>query len=352
MKRTGTLLISILSVGGLALAQQEPPSTWRRAGDPPPTAPAAAPTPQTAPNSQNDPQDPTQPIERPNDAYGQPGQAPMQAMPQGQSQRPAYGFPPQLTLKPGTYVTVRINQGLTTDRNHVGDTFSVNLISPVIVDGIVVANRGQMAYGRVAEVEKQHSDKPSRLGVELTGLVLADGTQAPVRSQLVAQQGGRTPGGVQAGTIVGTTAVGAAIGGIAARGAGAAIGAGAGAAAGIIGVLLTRNHPTVLYPETALTFQITSPVTISTANSSAFRFVGPEDYGRTYSSYNDRPGGPRPGPGPAPAPPAYYYGGYPGYYPGYYYPYSYWGPSVVIGGGWGWGGWGRGWGGGFGRRWR
>ncbi len=356
MKRTCTFLITVLSVGGLALAQQDPPSTWRRIGDPPPAAPAATPAPQGAPNSQADSQDPTQPVERPNDAYGQPAPAPMSQQPmsqqpmQGQSQRPAYGLPPQLTLKSGTYVTVRINQGLTTDRNHVGDTFSVSLITPVIADGIVVANRGQMGYGRVAEVEKQHSDKPSRLGLQLTGLVLADGTQAPVTSHLVAQQGGSTPGGVQAGTIVGTTAVGAAIGGIAARGAGAAIGAGAGAAAGIIGVLLTRNHPTVLYPETVLTFQLTSPVTISTVNSSAFRFVGPEDYGRTYSSYNDRPG-PQPRPGPAPVPPAYYYGGYPGYYPGYYYPYSYWGPSVVIGGGWGWGrGWG--WGGGFGRRWR
>jgi hypothetical protein len=352
MKRTRTLLLTFLSVSGMVLAQDQPPSGWRRAGDAPPAPPATAPNPAN-PAQPADTQDPSQPVDRSNDAYGQPPQqAPMQAP----AQRPSYGLPAQLTLKSGTYVTVRINQGLSSDRNHIGDTFSANLMAPVIVDGIVVANRGQVAYGRVAEVQKQHSDKPSRLGLELTGLTLADGTQAPVTSQLVAQQGRGTPAGIQAGTIVGTTAVGAAIGGAAAWGTGAAIGAGAGAAAGIIGVVLTRNHATILYPETALTFQVTSPVTISTAHSpQAFRFVGPEDSGRPYSSYNDRPAPQlRPGPGPAPVPPSYYYGGYDPYYypsyPAYYYPYAYWGPSIWVGGGWGWRGGGF-YGGGF-RRFR
>jgi|SRR5271157_719031 len=345
MKRTPILTLTVLSFTGLMLAQ-DPPSGWRRLNDQPP-ATAAAP--------QNEAQLPAQPVDRPaSDAYGQPSQ-PSQA-PVAPARRPAYGLPAQLTLKPGTYVTVRINQGFSTDRNHVGDTFSASLMAPVIVDGVVVANRGQIAYGRVAEVEKQHSDKPSSLGLELTGLTLADGTQAPLTSQLVAQQGRSTPGAVQAGTIVGTTALGAAVGGAAAWGTGAAIGAGAGAAAGIVGVLLTRHHATVLYPETALTFQVTSPVAISTVNSpQAFRFVGPEDYTRTYSSYTERPAPQVQGsPLGRPAPPSYYYDyspyGYnPYYYPGYY-PY-YYGPSVIVGGGWGWGGgWGRGWGGGWGFR--
>jgi hypothetical protein len=133
------------------------------------------------------------------------------------------------------------------------------------------------------------------------------------------------------------------VGGIAAWGRGAAIGAGAGAAAGIIGVMVTRNHPTVVYPETALTFEITSPVTISTTRApQAFRYVGPEDYDRPAPQFAQRP--------PAAGPRAYYYG--PGYYPYYgypypygYYPYSpyYWGPGfgvgIAIGPRWGWGRW-------------
>ena len=187
MKRTRTLLLTVVSLSSFALAQQDAPSGWHRTNDQPPasTAPQAS---TGAPQTLG--QDPAQPVDRSTDAYGQPAQGQPSAPPQ----RPAYGLPAQLTLKPGTYVTVRINQGLSTDHNQVGDTFSATLMQPVIVDGVIVANRGQMAYGRVAELQKQHSDNPSRLGLALTSFTLADGTQTPVASQLVAQQGGTTPG--------------------------------------------------------------------------------------------------------------------------------------------------------------
>jgi hypothetical protein len=193
--------------------------------------------------------------------------------------RPAYGLPAELAVKPGTYISVRINQALSTDHNQAGDPFTATLMQPLVVDGIVVAHRGQTVYGNVAEVERQHSDKPSRLKLELTSFTLADGTQVAVQTQLVARRGGTTPAGVQAGTVAETTVAGAAVGAAADWGRGAAIGAGAGAAAGIVGVILTRNHPTVVYPETELTFQMTSPIAISTTRApQAFRYVGPEDY--------------------------------------------------------------------------
>jgi hypothetical protein len=103
-----------------------------------------------------------------------------------------------------------------------------------------------------------------------------------------------------------------------------------GAAAGIIGVLATRNHPSVIYPETALTFQTENAIVIDTGNSTgAYRYVGPDDYS-----------GPRTQVMQAPAQrPGYGYG--PGYYP--YYPYPYYYPYYGFGlgvrlGGWGWGG--------------
>src|SRR5205085_6046162 len=207
--------------------------------------------------------------------FGQPMQAGPQQFPQDGPQqgpqqqpppmnRPAYGLPAQLTLRPGTYMTVRIGQPLSSDRNQAGDTFVASLAQPVIVDGIVVAQRNQMLYGRVAEAERSHSDRPSRLALELTSLTLADGTQVPIRSQLVGRQGGSTPVDQQVGTVATTTAVGAMIGAVADWGRGAAIGAGVGAAAGLAGVLMTRNHATVVYPETALTFAMQAPATIET----------------------------------------------------------------------------------------
>ncbi len=328
MTRSRSLRIAIvcLAASGLVLAQDQPPPTpqqppasggWRRVSDAPPQ------------------QDPTQPVER-SDAYGQPTQANPQAPPPAPS-RPAYGLPAQLTLQPGTYVTIRTDQMLSSNHNQPGDTFSGTLIQPVVVSGVVVAQRGQTVYGRVAEAQKSRSDRSSRLGLELTGLTLADGAQAPIRSQLVARQGTTTPAGRQVGTVATTTGVGAMIGAAADWGTGAAIGAGVGAAAGLIGVMVTRNRPTVVYPETALTFRVESPVTISTVNApQAFHYVGPGEY--------DRPLNAQLQPRPMPRPALPYYAPYP--YP--YYPY-YWGPGIGV-----W--WGRGpgyfYGRGYYRRWR
>jgi hypothetical protein len=251
-----------------------------------------------------------------------------------------------LTLKPGTFFTVRTNTMLASNKNKAGDLFTATLTQPLVVDGIVIAQRGQTVVGRVADAGKG-KDGVHFLKLELTGITLADGSQVPVQSQLATSQGRTTPAGVQAGTVVGTTAVGAAIGGAAAWGTGAAIGAGAGAIAGIAGVIATRDHPAVLYPETPLTFQVTAPVTVSTANApQAYRYVGPEDYQQQpamTSRLNPRP--------PAGYPPANYLYGpgyyYPGYYPGYYpyagyYPY-YYGPGFGVGIGIGPGFYGRRW---------
>ncbi len=188
--------------------------------------------------------------------------------------------------------------------------------------------------------QKHEAKQAGRLGVQLTTLTLVDGEQVPLNTELTSRRGGTTPGGAEAGTIVTTTGIGAIIGAAAGRGPGAAIGAGAGALAGMIGVLETHNHASVLYPEQILTFRLQTPITVSTGNApQAFRYVEPGEYNQPYY------GGGGPGPnqsyaaGPAPAP---YYGyGYPYPYYGYGYPY-YWGPSLAFY--WGPGYWGgRGW---------
>jgi hypothetical protein len=242
--------------------------------------------------------------------------------PKQQAENPAptpYGVvPAELTLPAGTLIPVRMQEMLSSDRSRQGDGFSATLEQPLVSDGVVVAHRGQMVYGRVVEAVKATANQPSRLAVELTMLILADGSQVQARSDLTNLQGGREPGRQQADTVIGPTVAGAAIGGIAARGAGAAIGAGAGAVAGVALVLMTRNRPTVVYPETAFTFRLEQPLRVSTARApDAFRFVDPSEYQRP-DSVRPRPAAaprcpmcaPRPIPGPV-----YYPGwGYPGWY--------------------------------------
>ncbi|MBV8811471.1 MAG: hypothetical protein JO033_22610 [Acidobacteriaceae bacterium] len=313
--------------------------------DPPygqnPSDPNQAPPPASnPPNAQPEYQQPN----APQGGYGQPGygQTPYGQQSGNQSYPPArYQAPPpvprSLTIQQGTYVTVRVNQMLSSAKNQQGDAFTATLTQPLVVNGVVVAEPGQTLGGRVVMVQKHSTSNAAKLGVQLTNLTLVDGQQVPIISQFISRQGGTTPGGAEAGTVIATTGLGAAIGAAAGWGTGAAIGAGAGAVAGLIGVVVTHNHPSVIYPEQVLTFRLEAPVTISTANSpQAFRYVEPGEYDRPPSN---GPGyGPGYATGPAPAPDYYAYAyGYPYPYP-YYYPY--WGPSFAFyyGPGYWWGG--------------
>lgn len=187
--------------------------------------------------------------------------------------------PARLDIAAGTVITVRTSQYLSSDQNRPGDKFSAELQQPLVVDGWVVARRGQTVLGRVVVAQKAGRIKGvSQLGVELTHLVLVDGQQVGIRTQWMQTSGGKAHGDEAA--VVGSAAgVGAIIGAAADGGRGAAIGGAAGAGAGLAGVLLTRGRPTVIPPETALTFELENVVTISTTRGFvAFRPATPEDY--------------------------------------------------------------------------
>ncbi len=282
------------------------------------------------------------PADVPPDAGVDSSQAPQQA-PTGP---PPQAGPSKLTIPAGTWVTIRVNEPLSSDRNQAGDAFFATLAQPLVVDGLVVARRGQQVSGLVSEAQKAgRVSGTSHLGLEITEIGLVDGHQVQVKSKLMERRG-QTSVGRDAFAIGATTATGAAIGAAVNGGVGAGVGAGAGLVVSTIGVLLTRGRPTIVYPETPLTFRLDSAVTFD-ANYEAFQpAMQQQNYG---------PGGPRqPGPGPgygsggpgygygaygpgAPPPPPPYYG-YSAPYPyayGYpYYPY-FWGPSIYFGGGFG-----------------
>jgi len=293
--------------------QQSPAPTpgWHRFSPPPSRQPA----PSSRPNSAQDPNSP------PSTGFN--------ANPPGDPQNgpPNEVIPPQLTLKAGTFVTVRVDQYLSSDKNLAGDGFSATLARPLVVDGVIVAQRGQTVGGRVAEAQKAGRVKGvSRLAVQLTDLTLVDGHQVRVQTQL-ANLTGSTSKARDAGAIAATTATGAGVGAAVGWGTGAAIGAGAGALVGTVGVLLTRGHPTVIYPESLLTFRLSAPVTFATGRApQAFRYVETSEYEQPSEAQNPPPpAGSCAGYG-CPPPPPYYYG----YYPPYYNPY-YWGPSFAFG---------------------
>jgi hypothetical protein len=239
---------------------------------------------------------------------------------------PSQAVPSRLTLQAGTFLAVRVDQMLSSDKNQAGDGFSATLTRPLVADGVVVAQQGQILGGRVAEAQKAGRVKGvSRLAVQLTNLTLVDGQQVPIETELT-NLTGPTSKARDAGAIAGTTALGAAVGGAADLDPGAAIGAGAGLIAGTVGVLLTRGRPTVIYSESVLTFRLSAPITISTDRApQAFHYVNTtNEYNRAAVAQGPPPSGwTCKGYGytwPLPAlPPPYYY------YP--YYPYP-WGATL------------------------
>jgi len=361
IRRSFSYAVLGLLVGGALVFAQDPQDS----------APSTPPPQSTAPDSgwhrfqQNGPQtQPPAPVVQGDPAdsgygqnppdQGQPPQGQYQGPPQGGNQpygqyqgppqagnQPALPpVPPELTIRPGTIVTVRTNQAISSDRNQAGDTFSGTLAEPIVVNGIVVAAPGEPVMGRVTEAKKAGMVKgTSRLGLELTSITMVDGNPVVLKTATTGHSG-PTSNGRDAAAVATTTGVGAAIGASVAPwrdiGASTAIGAGAGAAVGILGVLLTRGRPTIVPPETELTFQIQQPIAVSTtAAPQAFQYIQPQDYGQ--GNQQGPPPRYRQGYGPGYAA-TYPYYGYPGYYP-------YWGPGFGFWVGpryWG-GGYYRGW---------
>ena len=257
--------------------------------------------------------------------------------------------PADITLPAGTFVRVRVNEKLSSDKNQPGDFFTATLTQPLVANGLVIAQPGQNIAGRVSEaVRAKDGNGSSHLGLELTELSLADGQQVPIRTQLIEYQRG-TSNGRDTGVVLGTTAAGAAIGGAAGGGFGAGVGAIGGAVAGLIGVAATRGHATEIHPEALLTFRTIDNVFIATDRSGgAFQPVRQQDYQRYRDQVQPRER--------AVAPRSYYGGFYGGYYDPfyspYYYPYGgfygpgfgfgyYSSPRIVIRGGGGFRGGGR-----------
>ena len=193
--------------------------------------------------------------------------------------RPAMQLPDKLTIPAGTILLIRTNDFLSSDRNQLGDQFTAVLEQPVVVNGWVVARRGQTLIGQVKAAQKAGRVKGvSQLGLELTDMTVVSGQQMPILTELWKGSAG-TSHGEDAATVANTTGLGAVIGAAADWGRGAAIGAGVGAAAGIGAVLLTRGHPTEIAPETPLSFQLVDPVTVDTTTARmAFLPVTQQDY--------------------------------------------------------------------------
>jgi len=174
--------------------------------------------------------------------------------------------PPQprtVTVSAGTLLPVRLAETLSTENVKQGDPFTATLDKALVVDGLVVAERGARLEGRVAEaVEAGRVRGVALLSIRLVRMLTSDGQRVEIQTDAFRKEG-ETTRREDAIKVGGGAGIGAAIGAIAGGGKGAAIGAAIGGAAGAGTAAATRGKPAILPVETRIDFRISAPVTLT-----------------------------------------------------------------------------------------
>jgi hypothetical protein len=260
------VLASLMILALAACSQRSQEQTQSQPAEPPPQ-PAAQPAaqPQPSPPAQREQRTASRPATR------KPA-APVQSSTRAPSQAPsslaasepvaAPAAPPRpmtAVVAAGTPIEVRLSQALSSGENKAGDKFEGTLAQDLEIDGRIVAPKGSVVVGKVAEVEESgRVSGRARMSLALTEIHAGQSTY-PVRTNTLSFEAESTKGR-DAKTVGATTGVGAIIGAIAGGKKGAAIGAVVGAGAGGGTVLATKGKEVKLEPEQRLSFKLENDV--------------------------------------------------------------------------------------------
>lgn len=164
-------------------------------------------------------------------------------------------------LPGGSVISIRLIEGIDSERNNAGDEFRASLQDPIVINGEVVAPKGADARVRLA-AEKESGKMTGRteLKVELISVTF-NGRAVPVNSSTVEQYSG-SRGARTAKSAAAVGAAGAIIGAIAGGGKGAAIGAASGAAVGAGAQVFMGGQKVKIPSETLLSFTTQGTVKI------------------------------------------------------------------------------------------
>lgn len=179
--------------------------------------------------------------------------------------------PRRVTVPQGTLIPIRMNETVSSAKNSSGDSFTGSLTEELVVDGLVIAERGAPVEGRIIQTQQAGRVKGlSLIELELTQLNTSDGQRVEIRTDSFSKEGQSSTKEDAAKIGIGA-AIGAAIGAIAGGGKGAAIGAGVGGAAGTGGVIATRGKSSEIAAETKISFRLSEPVTLTEQKRTARR---------------------------------------------------------------------------------
>jgi hypothetical protein len=170
--------------------------------------------------------------------------------------------PIEYVIPASTKINVRTTTPLSTKTEATGAAFAASLMEPIVVDGVTLAAAGSEVDGVVVLSDPGGRVKgKASISITLKSIAGKHGPIAVQTNNREALAKGTVKKDVVRGGIM--TGAGAAIGAIAGGGKGAAIGAGIGGAAGVGTAMATKGAPAVFPAESALTFTLKAPVTIT-----------------------------------------------------------------------------------------
>lgn len=173
-----------------------------------------------------------------------------------------FEFSKDVTIPEGVQLEVVVDETLSSNRNHAGDSFEASLAEPVVKDGKTIIPAGAHLTGRVVDAKDAgRLHVPARLSVALSSVEVS-GKSYDIDTNTIGETG-KNHNKRNIGFIGGGAAGGALIGGLAGGGKGALIGSLIGAGAGTAGAAATGKKDISLPAETRLEFRLLRPVTVS-----------------------------------------------------------------------------------------
>ncbi len=170
--------------------------------------------------------------------------------------------PPPVDIAAGAELTIRIDQRISVKTSHAGDTFTGEIVDPVLgANGNVTIPKGTPVEG-VVDVSRRggHFKGASRLDLRLTALTL-NGTTYQLQTADV-QRRKKGKGKRSAGIIGGGSGLGMLVGGLTHGGVGLLVGGLVGGGAGAAGAAFTGNRNLDIPAESIVRFKLADELVI------------------------------------------------------------------------------------------
>jgi hypothetical protein len=168
-----------------------------------------------------------------------------------------------LTVPSDAVLGLQIERTVSSELARVEDRVDARVTRDLRVGDRIAIPAGSTVRGSVSEVDRGGRVKgKARLAIKFHTIVLADGTQLPLKTDPVVREGA-SPGGESAAKVGGAAIGGAILGAILGGGKGAAIGGAVGAGAGTAAAMTNDRNPATLAAGTTVTVRMQAPITVT-----------------------------------------------------------------------------------------